>query len=216
MEPDAVVHVIDDDDAVRESLAFLLKTARIAVKTYDSAAAFLGASPPIASGCVITDVRMPGISGIELLQRLRERNVGVPVIVITGHGDVPLAVEAMKLGAADFFEKPVDDEALVAAVRSALSQLADNSKRDAEQADIHNKLATLSNREREVLEGLVSGHPNKTIAYDLGISPRTVEVYRANVMTKMNAASLSELVRMALTAGVLDRELKPDSSKQPR
>jgi len=216
MEPDAVVHVIDDDDAVRESLAFLLKTARIAVKTYDSAAAFLAASPPIASGCVITDVRMPGISGIELLQRLRERNVGVPVIVITGHGDVPLAVEAMKLGAADFFEKPFDDEALLAAVRSALLQLADSSKRDAEQADIHGKLATLSNREREVLEGLVSGHPNKTIAYDLGISPRTVEVYRANVMTKMNAASLSELVRMALTAGVLDRELKPDSSKQPR
>jgi len=216
MEPDAVVHVIDDDDAVRESLAFLLATARIAVKTYDSAAAFLGASPPIAGGCVITDVRMPGISGIELLQRLRERNVGVPVIVITGHGDVPLAVEAMKLGAADFFEKPFDDEALLAAVRSALLQLADSSKRDAEQADIHGKLATLSNREREVLEGLVSGHPNKTIAYDLGISPRTVEVYRANVMTKMNAASLSELVRMALTAGVLDRELRPDSSKRPR
>ena len=216
MESDAVVHVIDDDDAVRESLAFLLKTARIAVKTYDSAAAFLGASPPITSGCVITDVRMPGISGIELLQRLRERNVGVPVIVITGHGDVPLAVEAMKLGAADFFEKPFDDEALLAAVRSALSQLADNSKRDAEQADIHGKLATLSNREREVLQGLVSGHPNKTIAYDLGISPRTVEVYRANVMTKMNAANLSELVRMALTAGVLDRELKPDIAKQPR
>ena len=216
MESDAVVHVIDDDDAVRESLAFLLKTARIAVKTYDSAAAFLGASPPITSGCVITDVRMPGISGIELLQRLRERNVGVPVIVITGHGDVPLAVEAMKLGAADFFEKPFDDEALVAAVRSALSQLADNSKRDAEQADIQGKLATLSNREREVLQGLVSGHPNKTIAFDLGISPRTVEVYRANVMTKMNAASLSELVRMALTAGVLDRELKPDIAKQPR
>jgi len=216
MESDAVVHVIDDDDAVRESLAFLLKTARIAVKTYDSAAAFLGASPPITSGCVITDVRMPGISGIELLQRLRERNVGVPVIVITGHGDVPLAVEAMKLGAADFFEKPFDDEALLAAVRSALSQLADNSKRDAEQADIQGKLATLSNREREVLQGLVSGHPNKTIAFDLGISPRTVEVYRANVMTKMNAASLSELVRMALTAGVLDRELKPDIAKQPR
>ena len=213
MESDAVVHVIDDDDAVRESLAFLLKTARIAVKTYDSAAAFLGASPPITSGCVITDVRMPGISGIELLQRLRERNVGVPVIVITGHGDVPLAVEAMKLGAADFFEKPFDDEALLAAVRSALSQLADNSKRDAEQADIKERLAALSNREREVLEGLVSGHPNKTIAYDLGISPRTVEVYRANVMTKMNAASLSELVRMALTAGVLDRELTPDNPK---
>jgi two-component system response regulator FixJ len=213
---DAVVHVIDDDDAVRESLAFLLKSARIAVKTYENAAAFLGISPPITSGCVITDVRMPDITGIELLQRLRERSIGVPVIVITGHGDVPLAVEAMKLGAADFFEKPFDDEALLAAVRSALSQLADNSTRDAEQADIKDKLASLSNREREVLEGLINGHPNKTIAYDLGISPRTVEVYRANVMTKMSAASLSELVRMALTAGVLDRELKPGSAKPSR
>jgi two-component system, LuxR family, response regulator FixJ len=216
MQSDAVVHVIDDDDAVRESLAFLLKSARLAVKTYESAAAFLGISPPVATGCVITDVRMPDISGIELLQRLRERNVSVPVIVITGHGDVPLAVEAMKLGAVDFFEKPFDDEALLAAVRSALSHLADSSKRDAGQADINGKLATLSNREREVLEGLVSGHPNKTIAYDLGISPRTVEVYRANVMTKMNAASLSDLVRMALVAGILDRALKPDSPKGSR
>jgi two-component system response regulator FixJ len=216
MQSDAVVHVIDDDDAVRESLAFLLKSARLAVKTYESAAAFLRASPPVTTGCVITDVRMPEISGIELLQRLRERNVGIPAIVITGHGDVPLAVEAMKLGAADFFEKPFDDEALLTAVRSALSHLADSSKRDAEQADINGKLATLSNREREVLEGLVSGHPNKTIAYDLGISPRTVEVYRANVMTKMNAASLSDLVRMALVAGILDRALKPDSPKGSR
>ena len=148
MQSDAVVHVIDDDDAVRESLAFLLKSARIAVKTYESAAAFLGASPPVTTGCVITDVRMPEISGIELLQRLREGKVAVPVIVITGHGDVPLAVEAMKLGAVDFFEKPFDDEALLAAVRSALSQLADSSKRDAGQADINGKLATLSNRER--------------------------------------------------------------------
>jgi two-component system response regulator FixJ len=213
MQSEPVVHVIDDDDAVRESL---LKSARIPVKTYESASAFLRTSPPVATGCVITDVRMPDISGIELLQRLRERNIGVPVIVITGHGDVPLAVEAMKLGAADFFEKPFDDDALLAAIRSALSHLADSSQRDAEQADIKEKLASLSNREREVLEGLVSGHPNKTIAYDLGISPRTVEVYRANVMTKMNATSLSDLVRMALSAGILDRALKPDSSKTPR
>jgi two-component system, LuxR family, response regulator FixJ len=216
MQSDALVHVIDDDEAVRDSLAFLLRSARIAVKTYESAAAFLSIHPPIETGCVITDVRMPEITGIDLLQRLRERGIGVPVIVITGHGDVPLAVEAMKLGAADFFEKPFDDDALVAAVRSALSHLEDNSKRDAEQADINAKLATLSNREREVLEGLVSGHPNKVIAYDLGISPRTVEVYRANVMTKMNAASLSDLVRMALVAGILDRALKPESPKASR
>jgi two-component system, LuxR family, response regulator FixJ len=205
MEPDVFVHVIDDDEAARESLAFLLRAARIEVKTYESAAAFLSIRPPIETGCIITDVRMPEISGIDLLQRLRDRDICIPVIVMTGHGDVPLAVEAMKLGATDFFEKPFDDEALVAAVRSALSRLRDTSRRDAELSDINDKLASLSNREREVLDGLVGGRPNKTIAYDLGISPRTVEVYRANVMTKMNAASLSDLVRMALLAGILDR-----------
>jgi two-component system response regulator FixJ len=206
MQSDAIVHVVDDDEAVRQSLAFLLRTARLEVKTYDSAATFLG-SPP-AAGCVITDVRMPEISGIDLLRHLRELQSALPVIVITGHGDVPLAVEAMKLGAVDFFEKPFDDDALLAAVRSALSSEDANSKRNVERGEIKNKLATLSQREHQVLEGLVSGHPNKTIAYDLGISPRTVEIYRANVMTKMNAGSLSELVRMALTAGVLDSAVK--------
>src|SRR6202171_6220050 len=161
MQSDALVHVIDDDDAVRDSLAFLLRTARIEVKTYESAAAFLSIHPPIETGCVITDVRMPEISGIDLLQRLRERGIGVPVIVITGHGDVPLAVEAMKLGAADFFEKPFDDDALLAAVHSALSSEDANSKRNVERGEIKNKLATLSQREHQVLEGLVSGHPNK-------------------------------------------------------
>jgi two-component system response regulator FixJ len=215
-QSDGLVHVIDDDEAARESLAFLLRAARIKVKTYESAAAFLSIHPQLETGCIITDVRMPEITGIDLLQRLQERQIGVPVIVITGHGDVPLAVEAMKLGAVDFFEKPFDDDALLAAVHSALSRRKDSERRDAEQADIDNRLASLSNREREVLEGLVSGHPNKTIAYDLGISPRTVEVYRANVMTKMNAASLSDLVRMALVAGLLDRALKSDNSKASR
>jgi two-component system, LuxR family, response regulator FixJ len=209
MQSDAVVHVIDDDDAVRESLEFLLRTARFEVKSYDSAAAFLAARPQEGSGCIITDVRMPEISGIDLLRRLNELNSAIPVIVITGHGDVPLAVEAMKLGAVDFFEKPFDDEALLAAVRSSLNRNIDDSKRRAERVEIDDKLASLSKREREVLDGLVSGHPNKTIAYDLGISPRTVEIYRANLMTKMNAASLSDLVRMALVAGVLDRAQKP-------
>jgi two-component system response regulator FixJ len=203
-QSDAVVHVIDDDEAARESLAFLLRTARIEVKTYESAVAFLGIRPPIETGCIITDVRMPEISGIDLLQRLRERGIGVPVIVITGHGDVPLAVEAMKLGAVDFFEKPFDDDALLAAVHSALSRRKDHGRRDTELADINDKLASLSNREREVLEGLVGGHPNKTIAYDLGISPRTVEVYRANVMTKMQAGNLSELVRFAIRSGMIE------------
>jgi two-component system response regulator FixJ len=207
MPSNVVVHVVDDDEAVRQSLAFLLRTAQLEVKTYDSAAAFLGSRP--ATGCVITDVRMPEVSGIDLLRRLRELQSTLPVIVMTGHGDVPLAVEAMKLGAVDFFEKPFDDDALLAAVRAALSREDENSKRNAERGEVKEKLATLSQREHQVLEGLVSGHPNKTIAYDLGISPRTVEIYRANVMTKMNAASLSELVRMALLAGILDPAPKP-------
>jgi two-component system, LuxR family, response regulator FixJ len=203
MPPDAMVHVIDDDDAARESLEFLLRTAQISVQTYDSAAAFLEVVPDSEFGCIITDVRMPEISGIDLLRRLKELEVTMPVIVITGHGDVPLAVEAMKFGAVDFFEKPFDDDALLAAVRSALDQQKSEGKRNVELGEIRAKLETLSNREREVLQGLVAGHPNKTIAYDLGISPRTVEIYRANVMTKMNASSLSDLVRMAIVSGIL-------------
>jgi two-component system, LuxR family, response regulator FixJ len=203
MPDNSVVHVIDDDAAVRESLEFLLRTAQLEVRTYDSAAAFLAVAPAAVSGCVITDVRMPGISGVDLLRHMREREVQVPVIIITGHGDVPLAVEAMKIGAADFFEKPFDDDALVAAVRSALNRQQSESRQTAERTEIQERLATLSKREREVLDGVVAGHANKTIAYDLGISPRTVEIYRANLMTKMQASSLSELVRMAMLAGIL-------------
>jgi|SRR5215510_14165658 len=199
----ALVHVIDDDEAMRDSLAFLLRSVGLDVQTHESAAAFLDLAPKVEAGCVITDVRMPGVSGIDLLRRLRELKFGVPVIVITGHGDVPLAVEAMKIGAVDFLEKPFDDEALLAAVRSALSQLEQDSKRDAERRRIEGRLAALSNRERDVLEGLVGGRANKQIAFDLGISPRTIEIYRANLMTKMQAATLSDLVRMALIAGIL-------------
>ena len=213
MPSDAVVHVIDDDEAVRQSLAFLLRSADIGVTTYESAVAFLDGLAGLKSGCVITDVRMPGLSGIDLLKRLKELNIAVPVIVITGHGDVPLAVEAMKVGAVDFIEKPFDDELLLGAVRAALANREVDEKRNAERAEIAERLGTLSTRERQVLDGLVTGHPNKTIAYDLDISPRTVEIYRANVMTKMKAASLSELVRMALVGGILDSSEKPKGSR---
>ena len=199
----AIVHVIDDDEAVRQSLAFLLAAAGIEVQTYESATAFLDVATTVKTGCVITDVRMPEVSGIDLLRRLEELKLGVPVIVITGHGDVPLAVEAMKIGAVDFIEKPFDDEVLLTSVRSALNRLDRDHKRQAERREVEARLATLSSRERDVLEGLVAGQANKQIAYELGISPRTIEIYRANLMTKMQAASLSDLVRMALTAGIL-------------
>jgi two-component system response regulator FixJ len=203
MTADTDAHVIDDDAAVRDSIEFLLRSARLTVRTYDSAAAFLDALPAIRSGCIITDVRMPGISGIDLLRRLKEMRVQLPVIVITGHGDVPLAVEAMKFGAADFLEKPFDDEVLLASVRSALDRSEASAALETERAEIRARIATLTHREREVLDGLIAGHPNKIIAFDLEISPRTVEIYRANVMTKMKAGSLSELVRMALAAGAM-------------
>jgi two-component system, LuxR family, response regulator FixJ len=198
-----VVHVIDDDDAVRHSLAFLLQSAGLTVQTYESATVFLDGVRAAAPGCVITDVRMPGISGIELLRRLKELNIAMPAIVITGHADVPLAVEAMKIGAFDFIEKPFDDEVLLPAVRAALDRHLTERQHLADRTQIEARLASLSNRERDVLDGLVAGHANKRIAFDLGISPRTIEIYRANLMTKMEAASLSDLVRMALVAGIL-------------
>ena len=202
----AIVHVIDDDEALRESLAFLLRTADIEAKSYASAAAFLDALPLKGLTCIITDVRMPGLSGIDLLRRVKELGIEVPVIVITGHGDVPLAVEAMRFGAVDFLEKPFDDEILLQSVRAALRQQAGAAKRQSERAEIESRLAALSPRERDVLAGLVAGRANKQIAFDLGISPRTVEIYRANLMDKMQAGSLSDLVRMALIVGILGRE----------
>jgi len=192
------VHIIDDDQAIRESLAFLLRTHQLEVRSFDSAKTFLDALPDASLGCVITDIRMPGMSGIDLLRRLKELKIGVPVIVITGHGDVPLAVEAMKIGAADFFEKPFNDDQLVASVRAALQQRQDQTKRGAERTEIEHRISKLSAREKDVLAGLIEGRANKQIAFDLGISPRTVEIYRANLMNKMQADSLSDLVRMAL------------------
>jgi len=199
-----IVHVIDDDDALRESLTFLLRTAKLEVKSFASAKAFLDALPDPSLSCIITDVRMPEMSGIELLRRLKELKMAVPVIVITGHGDVSLAVEAMKIGAVDFLEKPFDDEVLLASVESALRQRHGEIKREIERTEIEVRLAALSPRERDVLGGLVAGRANKQIAFDLGISPRTVEIYRANLMNKMQAGSLSDLVRMALVVGILE------------
>ncbi|KAB0266856.1 response regulator FixJ [Microvirga brassicacearum] len=198
MPSEAVVHVVDDDVAVRKSLAFLLASDDLLVRLHESASAFLEDVKDVEAGCIVTDVRMPGIDGIEFLRRLRERGTTLPVIVMTGHADVPLAVEAMKEGAVDFIEKPFGDEVFLAAVRSALQQHARSAHQGAHVLEAQARLQSLSVRERQVLDGLVAGQANKAIAHQLGISPRTVEIYRANLMGKMEANSLSELVRMAL------------------
>ncbi|HEX9752498.1 MAG TPA: response regulator FixJ [Methyloceanibacter sp.] len=198
MPDNRIVHIVDDDEAVRQSLAFLLSSTGLAVRVYDSATSFLAGLASVKGGCLITDMRMPDMTGLELLHQLRAKACGLPAIVITGHGDVALAVEAMKAGAVDFIEKPFDQEAILTAVKAALERGGEGG----DTAAIVARLASLSERERQVLEGLIAGHPNKTIAYDLGISPRTVEVYRANLMAKMEARSLSELIRMAILAKV--------------
>lgn len=194
---EGVVHIIDDDAAMRDSLGFLLQVNRIPFRVFESAIAFLDALPE-DGGCVLTDVRMPEMNGIEMVRRLKERGYRAPVIVMTGHADVPLAIEAMKAGVVDFIEKPFDEALLLSALRSALEQGKAQSEQDAALSETRKRIAALSPRESEVLDGLVEGKANKVIAFDLGISPRTVEIYRANLMTKMQARSLSELVRMAL------------------
>ena len=198
MPNEPLVHIIDDDEAVRDSLAFLLGSADISTRTYDSAPAFLDRLPDVEAGCILTDVRMPGMSGLEMLQRLNELQIALPVVVITGHGDVALAVEAMKHGAIDFIEKPFDDDLILSALKAALDRGQGQKARDDERAAISRRIGLLSTRERQVLHAVVRGKANKTVAHELGISPRTVEVYRANLMTKMQAQSVSELVRMAL------------------
>jgi len=196
------VYVIDDDEAIRRSLSFLLRTAGLPSRTFDAAEDFLAEARDLAPGCVITDVRMPGIDGIELVRRVGEMRLPLSMIVITGHGDIALAVEAMKAGAIDFIEKPFKEEVLLAAVQKALRPDERATRDDGDRARYQAAFAGLSKREREVLEQVVVGKTSKVIAYDLGISPRTVEVYRAGMMMKTGAKSLSELVRMALLAGL--------------
>jgi two-component system response regulator FixJ len=205
MATDMIVHVIDDDDAARDSLAFLLDCAGLKARSYASADAFLKTKPPLDQACIVTDVRMPGLSGIELMHALKAQGSDVPVIVITGHADVPLAIQAMKAGAAEFIEKPFSDETILGAIKSVVDRRADTDALEAERRQVLERLATLSQREREVLEGLVAGHANKVIAFDLDISARTVEVYRANAMAKMQARSLSEVVRMMTIAELGER-----------
>ena len=202
MPNNQVVHVIDDDADVRQSLAFLLSTTGLAVRVHESGAAFLEKLSGTQDGCIVTDVRMPGVDGIELQKRLKAAHSTLPVIVMTGHGDIALAVEAMKAGAMDFIEKPFDDGIMLAAIKAALARHSSEVERGSASSEVQSRLDLLSERERQVLDGLVAGKPNKIIAYDLGISARTVEIYRANVMTKMRADSLSSLVRMALLAGL--------------
>ncbi|MDO8902361.1 MAG: response regulator FixJ [Phenylobacterium sp.] len=194
---ESVVHVIDDDEAMRQSLAFLLDTAGLSAQTYESAQQFLDSLDTATAGVIVTDIRMPGMSGLELVRRLKSMGSTYPVIMITGHGDVPLAVEAMKAGVVDFLEKPFEEDALLTAIRNA-NLPAETSSQDPERERIRTILESLSPREHEVLDGVVEGKLNKVIAHELGISPRTVEVYRANVMSKTGARGLSELIRMVL------------------
>ena len=197
------VYVVDDDEAMRDSLGFLLGSADFDVTIFESAQHFLDAVSSIDFGCVLSDVRMPGIDGIELLKRLKASHSAFPVLIMTGHGDVPLAVEAMKLGAVDFVEKPFEDDRLIGMIEAALKHAESSARTEAATLDVTARIAALSPRERQVMDGLIAGLSNKLIAREYDISPRTIEVYRANVMTKMQANSLSELVRLAIRAGAL-------------
>ena len=198
---DYVVHIVDDEEPVRKSLAFLLTMNGFAVRLHESASAFLNYAPTARNAVLVTDLRMPDMSGMDLIRRLKADEIRIPTIVITGHGDVPMAVEAMKTGAVDFIEKPFEDTTIIDAIERAGRMLGEKQVEVESADEVHACLRTLTERERQVLAAVVSGLPNKSIAYDLDISPRTVEVHRANVMAKMKAKSLPQLVRMAMSAG---------------
>lgn len=197
-----VVHIVDDEEPVRKSLAFLLTMTGFTVRVHESASSFLAAAKTIGKACLVTDLRMPDMSGVELLERLEDAGAAIPAVVITGHGDVPMAVAAMKAGAVDFIEKPFEDEVLVEAIKRAASRLEESTGPVEDVATLRTRLDSLSERERQVLSGVVEGLANKTLAYNLGISPRTVEVHRANIMAKMQARNLPELVRMSMAMGL--------------
>jgi two-component system response regulator FixJ len=195
-----LVHLVDDDEAIRRSVGFALKTSGFHVRAYESGVELLKSVPHLEPGCILLDIRMPGMDGLEVQAALRDKGMTLPVIIMTGHGDVSLAVQAMKAGAIDFIEKPFEKAVLLSAIEHGVERLK-RSAADVERADeAAVRLQALTAREREVLDGLAKGLPNKTIAYDLGISPRTVEIHRANVMSKLGVKSLSEALRIAFAA----------------
>ncbi|CDN48409.1 MULTISPECIES: response regulator FixJ [Neorhizobium] len=198
---DYTIHIVDDEEPVRKSLAFMLTMNGFAVRMHETASSFLQFAPSVRNGVLVTDLRMPDMTGVELIRKLTSSRAGIPSIVITGHGDVPMAVEAMKAGAIDFIEKPFGDTVIIEAIQRAAELLSDKTLDTDDLAEVQTRLESLSDRERQVLAAVVAGLPNKSIAYDLDISPRTVEVHRANVMSKMKAKSLPQLVRMAMAAG---------------
>lgn len=204
-----LVYLVDDDDAVRRSAGFMLKTSGFEVEAFASGVEFLKQVKQAEPGCILLDVRMPEMDGLEVQRELKAQGVTMPVIVLTGHGDVNVAVTAMKAGALDFIEKPFEKSVLLSALEEGFAQIerSDGSKTRAAEAET--RLKGLTGREHDVLLGLVKGHPNKTIAYDLGISPRTVEIYRANLMTKLGVHSLSEVLRIAFAAGLGDAAASP-------
>ena len=201
-ETERIVHLVDDDEAIRRSASFLLRTSGYLVKTYASGVEFLRVAKEAAPGCILLDVRMPEMDGLEVQRALKERGVLMRVVILTGHGDINMAVQAMKAGAVEFIEKPFEKKVLLEAIEEGFARIEQAGRRHARAEEARARLEPLTGREHDVLRGLVRGHPNKTIAYDLGISPRTVEIHRANLMTKLGVASLSEALRIAFAAGL--------------